>query len=321
LMVGNNRPPVDVLICPVRPFDVSIIKVRASEIACVYFTAFYDDLVMELHMGADPLCSSQDGPGLEDMTMKKIEGYTDIVKGIRKVCTEAKVPLIVDDVLNGFRLAPGGTQEFFGIKGDMVCFGKGIGNGAPVGVCVGKKWLMEKYDPKKPLRVCFVGGTYAAAPVTVAMLNESLKWMETDDYKNVFADNVKQTKEFALAINKQFIENNIPVVVRTVAGYINIVYTMPSRYNWVYTYYLTEAGMEYSFFGFRQQSNLGYTSKEFTDMRSKMMNAAIKCRDDGWWWTDGKTDQADLMAKELMRGQLGLKKSAPKGNKEPLLPL
>jgi glutamate-1-semialdehyde 2,1-aminomutase len=60
--------------------------------------------------------------------------YTGWLKALRAICTERNIVLIFDEVFVGFRLARGGAQEYFGIKADLVTYGKTIGGGLPIGV-------------------------------------------------------------------------------------------------------------------------------------------------------------------------------------------
>ena len=64
-------------------------------------------------------------------------------KRLREVCTERGIVLIFDEVFVGFRLARGGAQEYFGVKADMVTYGKTLGGGLPVGVVCGRTRLDE----------------------------------------------------------------------------------------------------------------------------------------------------------------------------------
>ena len=65
--------------------------------------------------------------------------YTEWLKQLREVCTERGIVLIFDEVFVGFRLAPGGAQEYFGVRADMVTYGKSLAGGLPVGVVCGKQ--------------------------------------------------------------------------------------------------------------------------------------------------------------------------------------
>ncbi len=59
-------------------------------------------------------------------------------KQLRAVCNERGIVLIFDEVFVGFRLAPGGAQEYFGVHADLVTYGKTLGGGLPVGVLCGR---------------------------------------------------------------------------------------------------------------------------------------------------------------------------------------
>src|SRR5215467_1509851 len=65
--------------------------------------------------------------------------YAQWLRKLREVCTACDIPLIFDEVYSGFRLAPGGAQECFGVRADLVVYGKTVGGGMPIGVVCGKK--------------------------------------------------------------------------------------------------------------------------------------------------------------------------------------
>lgn len=89
------------------------------------------------------------------------EGF---LKGLRKICDDNNILLIFDEVMTGFRLAPGGAQEFFNIKADLVTFGKIIGGGLPVGAFAGKKGIMEHIAPSGKI---YQAGTLSGNPVAM----------------------------------------------------------------------------------------------------------------------------------------------------------
>src|SRR6201996_1616928 len=69
------------------------------------------------------------------------------LEGLRALCDASGIVLIFDEVMTGFRLAPGGAQERLGIKADLVTYGKVIGGGMPVGAFGGRREIMEKIAP------------------------------------------------------------------------------------------------------------------------------------------------------------------------------
>ena len=100
-------------------------------------------------------------------TVPPTEGY---LKGMQEVCNKYDVVFILDEVISGFRLAPGGAQEVYGLKPDMSTFAKALGAGVPVSALAGRRDIMEKIVPGK----IFHGGTYNANPLCLAAAKESL---------------------------------------------------------------------------------------------------------------------------------------------------
>jgi len=95
------------------------------------------------------------------------DGY---LQEVEKICRENDILLILDEVITGFRLGPGGGQERFGIHPDLTCLGKAMGGGMPVAAFGGRREIMEKIIPdesKWPTQI-FHGGTYNAHPVCMA---------------------------------------------------------------------------------------------------------------------------------------------------------
>src|SRR5262249_1135070 len=71
--------------------------------------------------------------------------YSDWLRRLRAVCTERNIVLVFDEVFLGFRVALGGAQEYFGVRADLVTYGKTLGGGLPVGVLCGRRELMKRF--------------------------------------------------------------------------------------------------------------------------------------------------------------------------------
>ena len=84
---------------------------------------------------------------------------------LREICSLNGMVLIMDEVITGFRLAWGGAQEIYGINGDLVCLGKIVGGGMPVGVVGGRQEIMELLAPEGPV---YQAGTLSGNPVAMA---------------------------------------------------------------------------------------------------------------------------------------------------------
>ena len=87
------------------------------------------------------------------------------LEGLRALCDEFGGLLIFDEVITGFRLAPGGAQAYFGVRADLVTYGKIIGGGMPVGAYGGSRKLMELVAPLGPV---YQAGTLSGNPVAMA---------------------------------------------------------------------------------------------------------------------------------------------------------
>ena len=100
-------------------------------------------------------------PGNAGLYLPK-PGFLDAV---RTLTTKEGAVLIFDEVMTGFRLAPGGAQERFGIRPDLTCFGKIIGGGLPVGALGGRSDIMDCLAPLGPV---YQAGTLSGNPLAMA---------------------------------------------------------------------------------------------------------------------------------------------------------
>ena len=180
---GNERKITDVLpLKDMSPASLAAIKARASEIACV---------VVNPLQGFNPNSPPPNDLVLMTSAIRKaasnetMDHYAVWLKTLRALCTECDVPLVFDEVYTGFRSAPGGAQEYYGVNADMVVYGKTLGGGMPVGVVCGKKELMRRFDPEHPLRVSYVIGTFSALPLTMGSMNAFLKWATSPRARDV----------------------------------------------------------------------------------------------------------------------------------------
>jgi glutamate-1-semialdehyde 2,1-aminomutase len=109
-----------------------------------------------------------------------IPAEKEFLKGLREFCDEKGILLIFDEVITGFRLAPGGAQEYYGVTPDITVFGKVLGGGFPIGAFCGYKKIMERLDAhiyERP-RYSFHGGTFTANPITMTAGFATLKILE-----------------------------------------------------------------------------------------------------------------------------------------------
>jgi len=109
-----------------------------------------------------------------------IPAEKEFLKGLRELCDRKGALLIFDEIITGFRLAPGGGQQYYGVVPDVTILGKILGGGFPIGAIVGRRDVMERMSPllfERP-HVSFQGGTFTANPVTLSAGLEMLKALE-----------------------------------------------------------------------------------------------------------------------------------------------
>src|SRR5262249_43108271 len=160
------------------------------------------------------------------------------LKRLRAVCTEQNIPLIFDEVFVGFRLAPGGAQEYFGVKADLVTYGKTLGGGLPIGVVCGRKDLMKRFRDDRPADICFARGTFTSHPYVMASMREFLRFLETPQAQALYRDLDRIWNERAWLLNRRLRAAALPVEVANMSSIWTVSYTQPSRYNWMLQFYL-----------------------------------------------------------------------------------
>lgn len=109
-----------------------------------------------------------------------IPAEREFLKGLAELCKEEGTLLIFDEVITGFRLGPGGAQQFYGVRPDLTVLGKIIGGGLPNGAITGRSDVMERMDHTKykGMEYSFHGGTHTGNPVSAAAGLATLKTLE-----------------------------------------------------------------------------------------------------------------------------------------------
>jgi glutamate-1-semialdehyde 2,1-aminomutase len=228
------------------------------------------------------------------------ETYAAWLKQLRAVCDERHIVLIFDEVFVGFRLAPGGAQEYFGVKADMVTYGKTLGGGLPIGVLCGRKDLMKRFRDDRPVDVCFARGTFNSHPYVMAAMSEFLRQLEQPDMRALYSDLDAVWNARTQRLNRRLRAEQLPVQVANLSSIWTVCYSQPSRYNWMLQYYLRAEGLALSWVGTgRLIFSLNYTEADFDAVADRFVAAAKAMRDDGWWWSDGATSNKSIKRRLL----------------------
>src|SRR5262249_28472414 len=108
-----------------------------------------------------------------------IDGF---LEGLRALCDKHGALLLFDEVISGFRVAPGGAQQLYGVTPDLTCLGKIIGGGLPVGAYGGRADLMDLVSPAGPV---YQAGTLSGNPLAMTAGIWCLDHLEPKLYRHL----------------------------------------------------------------------------------------------------------------------------------------
>jgi glutamate-1-semialdehyde 2,1-aminomutase len=278
--LGSERSLDDCLtLKDLHPASLGVIRRRAGEIAGVLVNP-----VQSFHPNTPP---PNDAVMVTSGMRKTGDGgsrYAEWLGRLRAICTERSIPLIFDEVYTGFRLAPGGAQEYFGVQADMVVYGKTVAGGMPIGVVCGKKSLMQRFDVERPMRMAYVVGTFSAHPVVMGAMNEFLRWVVEPSTGRLYEEMNERCGQWVRSTNRRLAEAALPIRVAHLETVWTVLFTEPSRYNWLLQYYLRAEGVTMSWVGTgRCLSSMEFTDKDYDALQGKLVEAAQKTKADGWW--------------------------------------
>ena len=142
------------------------------------------------------------------------------LEGLRTLCDKSGALLLFDEVITGFRLALGGAQEYFGVRADLVTFGKIIGGGMPVGAYCGSRALMEQVAPCGPV---YQAGTLSGNPVAMAAGLAQLTYLK--EHPEVYEDIAAKAAWLAAGLRKAAEEADVPVAVNQIGSLLSPFFT------------------------------------------------------------------------------------------------
>jgi glutamate-1-semialdehyde 2,1-aminomutase len=303
--IGNSRATRDVFtLSEMSDATLRVLGTR-NDIACVLVNP-----LQALHPNAgapgDATLLASDRTAHYDR-----DAYTQWLKRLREVCSARDIVLIFDEVFLGFRLAPGGAQEYFGVRADMVTYGKTLGGGLPVGVVCGRADLMKRYRADRPSDICFARGTFNSHPYVMGAMHEFLERLDSAEIRASY-ESLDQRWDGRVAwLNDQLSEQNLPIRLRNMVSVCTVDYTRPSRYNWMLQYYLRAQGLALAWVGTgRFIFSHNYSDEDFREVGERIVAAARTMQADGWWWTSPDLSNRAIkrqVLKELISAATGRK--------------
>ena len=280
---GNPRPPHEVY--TLRDMSEKSLRVLATrkDIACVLVNP-----LQAMHPNAG---APSDGAlvGSRPMVPAGKAAYSQWLRELRDVCTRRGIVLILDEVFLGFRLAPGGAQEYFSVKADLVTYGKTLGGGLPVGVVCGRADLMRRFRNGRPTDINFARGTFNAHPYVMTAMNEILLYLDRPEVRASYVELDAVWDARALQLNEALAARSLPIRVQNLTSVFTTLFTQPGRYAWMLQYYLRAHGIAMSWVGTaRFIFSHDFTDADFADFTSRFVEAAETMGTDGFFWAGGK---------------------------------
>ncbi|MUH35482.1 glutamate-1-semialdehyde-2,1-aminomutase [Zobellia amurskyensis] len=144
----------------------------------------------------------------------------EFIKGLRELCTQEGILLLLDEVMTGFRLGKGGAQEALGIDADIVCFGKVIGGGLPVGAFAAKTEIMSHLAPEGPV---YQAGTLSGNPLAMAAGLAMLT--ELNNKPEVFESLAKKTAYLHEGLDSVLKTKGVPYQINRFGSMISVHFT------------------------------------------------------------------------------------------------
>ena len=182
------------------------------------------------------------------------------LQGLRELCDQHGTLLIFDEVITGFRLAPGGAQEYFGVKADLVTYGKIIGGGMPVGAYGGSRALMEHVAPCGPV---YQAGTLSGNPVAMAAGLAQLRYLH--NHPQVYTHINDMGASLAQDMGKLCETSQVPVAINQVGSLLSPFFT-PTEVSTFVDAKGSDVGMYARYFGEMLQRGIYLAPAQFEAM-------------------------------------------------------
>lgn len=147
---------------------------------------------------------------------------------LRQICDRENILLVFDEVITGFRLAPGGAQEYFGVKADLTTLGKIIGGGFPVGAYGGKKEIMELVAPSGPV---YQAGTLSGNPIAMTAGYTTLKILY-ENRKTFYKRLESKARTLAESFKEIADKNGVKVQINQIGSMLTVFFNDGEVYDY-----------------------------------------------------------------------------------------
>ena len=293
LALGEERYACNVLTLRERSaLTIAVLQLRREEIAAV--------LVSPLQGIASP---RKHGLGKTDCSPSADASYRAWLHDLRAACSRFGLPLIFDECATGFRVAPGGAQAYFGVVADVVCYGRILGGGLPLGAVCGPQRLLASSAPHLPLRAGSSGSCAGSggAAEHVALMQSANDFLRSaaggaPGSADAFELSHERASAWAARVNAALAAEvpGAPLRLQCEASIWTMGFTRAARHHFMLQLYLRRAGASLSWIG---PGRLGFdpphpSPAALDQLHEAIVAAARQMVDDGWWAAPGEVTVA-----------------------------
>ena len=177
--------------------------------------------------------------------------HDELIRQVREITREAGVALIFDEIINGFRLAKGGAQEWFGVEADIVAYGKSISGGLPLSAVAGKAKYMEAFDgglwqygdgSSPEGIVTYFASTFIKNPISVAAAHAAMQELERRS-PELQEELNERTERFAKRIREIFLKTKAPFMIQSCSSFFMLKTADNNPLSRLFNYFLRMRGV------------------------------------------------------------------------------
>jgi glutamate-1-semialdehyde 2,1-aminomutase len=151
---------------------------------------------------------------------------------------------------------------------------------------------MKRYREARPADICFARGTFNAHPYVMGAMNAFLQRLDTLALQSFYDGQDARWDQRAATLNQALLGAGVPVRVAHLQSIWTVLYSQPSRYNWMLQFYLRAHGLALSWVGSgRLIFSLNFSDDDFTQVVARFVAAAREMQADGWWSGPAQSNQ------------------------------
>jgi glutamate-1-semialdehyde aminotransferase len=220
------------------------------------------------------------------------------LQDLRKITEDAGVVYIWDEIVTGFRAAPRGAQEVFGIRPDLSTYGKVVGGGLPIGVIAGRKAFMDALDGGSwqfgdqsvpEIGVTYFAGTFVRHPLALAAAKAVLLHLKQQG-PALQQQISERTMRLVTELNEHFLREGAPIEIRFFTSIWKTFFKGDHPHSDLFFYMLRDRGI-HIYDGFPCFMTAAHTDADVARIISAFKETVVEMRESGFLATVGASPQ------------------------------